>query len=83
MCLQLDLVADILSGPGVLLTTYTGVRLHADLLLPGAWSYVVLDEGHKIRNPDAAVTVTCKQVSNEHLMYCFVFLSCGSAHVLA
>lgn len=26
------------------------------------WHYVILDEGHKIRNPNAAVTLACKQV---------------------
>lgn len=26
------------------------------------WHYVILDEGHKIRNPYAGVTVACKQV---------------------
>ncbi|XP_065178791.1 DNA excision repair protein ERCC-6-like isoform X2 [Sycon ciliatum] len=60
------LVRTILSSGGVLLTTYTGVRLHADLLLPGRWSYVILDEGHKIRNPDAVITVTCKMFKTCH-----------------
>lgn len=60
--MQETLVRRVLSGTGVLVTTYSAVRIHADLLLPGAWSYVVLDEGHKIRNPDAAITITCKQV---------------------
>lgn len=48
---------------GIVLTTYEGLRAHRDLLLPLPWSYVVLDEGHKIRNPDADVTLVCKQVS--------------------
>ena len=47
---------------GVLVTTYAGVRIYRELLLAVKWDYVVLDEGHKIRNPDAEVTLTCKQV---------------------
>ena len=31
-----------------------------------AWQYVVLDEGHKIRNPDAAITQVCKRFSTSH-----------------
>ena len=27
------------------------------------WGYVVLDEGHKIRNPDSDITLVAKQVS--------------------
>lgn len=39
----------------VLLTTYEQLRLQRDLLLPVRWGVAVLDEGHKIRNPDAEV----------------------------
>ncbi|EMP26566.1 DNA excision repair protein ERCC-6 [Chelonia mydas] len=30
------------------------------------WHYVILDEGHKIRNPNAAVTLACKQFRTPH-----------------
>jgi hypothetical protein len=33
------------------------------------WSYAVIDEGHKIRNPSAAVTEAAKRVSIL-LLYC-------------
>ena len=46
----------------MLVTTYTGVKLYQDLLLPHKWDYVVLDEGHKIKNPDTEITLACKQV---------------------
>lgn len=49
-------------GSGVLVTTYAGVRIYRDLLLSRKWDYVVLDEGHKIRNPDSEITLVCKQV---------------------
>ena len=31
------------------------MRLQRDLLLNVPWGYAILDEGHKIRNPDAEV----------------------------
>lgn len=50
------------SCEGVVLTTYEGLRGSAAELLPVQWGYVVLDEGHRIRNPDAEITLVCKQV---------------------
>jgi len=48
----------------VMITSYQGVRLYRDSLLRYKWDYIILDEGHKIRNPDADITLTCKQVSS-------------------
>lgn len=59
-----DLVCD--SRAGLLLTTYDQMRIHRDLLLPVHWGCVVLDEGHKIRNPDSEITLVCKQVQTVH-----------------
>jgi DNA excision repair protein ERCC-6 len=42
------------------------MRLNAALLLAQRWQYVVLDEGHKIRNPDAEVTLICKRFNTGH-----------------
>jgi len=50
----------------VLITTYEGIRLNAPHLLKQDWEYVLLDEGHKIRNPDAAITVTIKNFPTSH-----------------
>ncbi|KOS16757.1 DNA repair and recombination protein RAD26 [Escovopsis weberi] len=47
----------------VLVTTYTGLQTYAEQLLPIEWEYAVLDEGHKIRNPNAEITVTCKELN--------------------
>ncbi|KAF4950583.1 hypothetical protein FSARC_13151 [Fusarium sarcochroum] len=47
----------------VLVTTYTGLQTYAETLLPVQWDYAVLDEGHKIRNPNAEITVTCKELN--------------------
>ncbi|KAI1337822.1 SNF2 family N-terminal domain-containing protein [Xylariaceae sp. FL0016] len=46
----------------VLVTTYAGLQTYQDLLIPVNWGYAVLDEGHKIRNPNAAITVCCKEL---------------------
>lgn len=46
----------------VLVTTYSGLQTYAELLIPVDWGYVVLDEGHKIRNPNTAITIYCKEL---------------------
>ena len=46
----------------ILVTTYTGLQTYADLLIPTEWEYAVLDEGHKIRNPNIAITIYCKEL---------------------
>ncbi|CDH59745.1 dna repair and recombination protein rad26 [Lichtheimia corymbifera JMRC:FSU:9682] len=51
---------------GVLVTTYNGVQAYRQILLKHRWGYVVLDEGHKIRNPDSETTLACKQFKTSH-----------------
>ena len=46
----------------VLVTTYASVQIYGDMLATMDWGYAVLDEGHKIRNPNAAVTIACKEL---------------------
>ncbi|EEB08942.1 SNF2 family helicase Rhp26 [Schizosaccharomyces japonicus yFS275] len=46
----------------ILITTYAGLRIYSDLLLPREWGYCILDEGHKIRNPDAEISILSKQL---------------------
>ena len=54
-------IAETLTRSGVLVTTYEGLRVHAAALTSGVrWGYAILDEGHRIRNPDAAVTIAAK-----------------------
>lgn len=57
-----ELVEKVVWDGHVIITTYAGVRIYARYLLPVKWGYVVLDEGHKIRNPDSFITITCKQL---------------------
>eukprot|EP00753_Platysulcus_tardus_P011292 PLAT3281.24.p1 GENE.PLAT3281.24~~PLAT3281.24.p1 ORF type:complete len:1228 (+),score=372.28 PLAT3281.24:378-3686(+) len=61
-----DVVRDIVRRGGVLITTYQTMRNYSDLLLQPQWGYVVLDEGHHVRNPDAAVTIACKHLQTTH-----------------
>ncbi|KAJ3129731.1 hypothetical protein HK100_008455 [Physocladia obscura] len=61
-----ELVDRVVKSGHVLLTTYEGVRVYREILLPVAWAYVVLDEGHKIRNADADITLACKKLRTPH-----------------
>ncbi|KAF5302011.1 hypothetical protein FQA39_LY10481 [Lamprigera yunnana] len=60
------LVQDINKGNGVLLTTYSGILKHKDLLFDFNWHYFILDEGHKIRNSGSKVSVAVKQLHTPH-----------------
>ncbi|TWU74949.1 hypothetical protein ED733_005292 [Metarhizium rileyi] len=57
------IVRGVVDEGHVLVTTYTGLQTYAEELLPVLWDYAVLDEGHKIRNPNAEITVTCKELN--------------------
>ncbi|KAJ1923164.1 DNA repair protein rhp26 [Tieghemiomyces parasiticus] len=61
-----DIVRTIFRGGHIVVTTYAGVRIHRRAILGRTWGYVVLDEGHKIRNPDAEITLTCKRLRTPH-----------------
>ena len=54
------------SESGLLITTYEQLRILGDKLLDIEWGYAVLDEGHRIRNPNAEVTLVCKQLQTVH-----------------
>ncbi|KAE8794546.1 DNA repair and recombination protein RAD26 [Hordeum vulgare] len=54
------------SGSGLLLTTYEQLSIIREKLLDIEWGYVVLDEGRRIRNPNAEVTLVCKQLQTVH-----------------
>lgn len=57
-----QLVAKIAKHSGVLITSYSTLTIEQELLHNQNWHYVILDEGHIIRNPDAQVTIAAKQV---------------------
>jgi DNA excision repair protein ERCC-6 len=43
-------------------TTYENVRRNPEIWTNHRWSYVVIDEAQKIRNPDADITLVCKVI---------------------
>lgn len=49
-----------------MITTYDAVRINQDILIDHEWGYVILDEGHRIRNPDAETTLTVKRFETPH-----------------
>ena len=57
-----QIVDRVVSEGHVLVTTYSGLQSYAQLLIPVEWEYAVLDEGHKIRNPNTAITIYCKEL---------------------
>jgi DNA excision repair protein ERCC-6 len=60
---QAERVVDRVERLGhVLVTTYAGLQTYGDVLIPMEWDYVVLDEGHQIRNPNTAITIHCKEL---------------------
>eukprot|EP01138_Halocafeteria_seosinensis_P006386 gb/GECG01006528.1/.p1 GENE.gb/GECG01006528.1/~~gb/GECG01006528.1/.p1 ORF type:complete len:1296 (+),score=186.76 gb/GECG01006528.1/:1-3888(+) len=46
--------------------TYEGFRRNADMLASLPWQYVILDEGHKIRNPATDIATAVKTVPTVH-----------------
>lgn len=54
------------SESGLLITTYEQLRLQGEKLLNIEWGYSVLDEGHRIRNPNSEITLVCKQLQTVH-----------------
>ncbi|XP_017887292.1 DNA excision repair protein ERCC-6-like isoform X2 [Ceratina calcarata] len=55
-----------LKSGGVLVTSYTSMLKHKDLLVASQWHYVILDEGHKIRNPQTKISKAVKEFSTPH-----------------
>lgn len=58
-----ELIEKVVKDGHVIITTYAGLRIYAKHLLNVKWGYAVLDEGHKIRNPDSYITITAKQLN--------------------
>jgi len=47
-------------------TTFENVRRHEEIWTNHDWSYVVIDEAQKIRNPTADITLVCKRLKTPH-----------------
>ncbi|XP_045212633.2 DNA excision repair protein ERCC-6-like [Mercenaria mercenaria] len=61
-----DLIRHIVKNNGILVTSYSTLVLQQEHILPYDWHYIILDEGHKIRNPDVKATLVCKQFRTPH-----------------
>jgi DNA excision repair protein ERCC-6 len=48
------------------ITTYENLRKNVDVWVKHDWGMVVIDEGQKIKNPDADVTLACKRIRTPH-----------------
>lgn len=59
-------VKRVLEEGHVLVTTYSGLQSYAPLLIPIEWGCAILDEGHKIRNPNTSITIHCKELRTPH-----------------
>lgn len=60
------IVQKVVDEGHVLVTTYSGLTTYKEMFQHVEWSYTVLDEGHKIRNPDAEVSLAAKQLRTVH-----------------
>lgn len=80
--LQEKLIPEIVSCHGILITSYSAVRNMQDILQHWDWHYIILDEGHKIRNPNAGITTACKQVVLNFATFCFFYIFVGN-HLLS
>ena len=74
-----QILRSVVDDGDVLVTTYEAVRIAANhdakvhargsasaSLLSVTWSYAVLDEGHRVRNPDAAVSAAARSIVATH-----------------
>ena len=61
-----SLIRSVGEKGGILITSYVGLVNSQSELLKYSWHYVILDEGHKIRNPDAQITLAVKQIPTPH-----------------
>ncbi|KAL3419591.1 SNF2 family domain-containing protein [Phlyctema vagabunda] len=57
---------DQLGKSDIIITSYDICRNDADVLTPLNWNYLVLDEGHLIKNPRAKVTIAVKTLQSNH-----------------
>ena len=60
------LFQSVTSSQGVLITSFSGLVSNKAELLKQNFDYIILDEGHKIRNPDAQITLAVKEFPTSH-----------------
>ncbi|KAF7545626.1 hypothetical protein G7Z17_g9034 [Cylindrodendrum hubeiense] len=57
---------DKLGETDIIITSYDVCRNDSDILDKHNWNYVVLDEGHLIKNPKAKITQAVKRLASNH-----------------
>lgn len=57
-----EIIDRVIEKGHVLVTTYVGLRIYSKHILPHEWGYTILDEGHKIRNPNSEISLACKRI---------------------
>jgi TATA-binding protein-associated factor len=57
---------DKLSSTDIVITSYDVCRNDTEVLEKYSWNYVVLDEGHLIKNPKAKITIAVKKLPSNH-----------------
>lgn len=57
---------DVLDKTDVVITSYDVCRNDSDILAKYTWNYIVLDEGHLIKNPKAKITIAVKRFASNH-----------------
>eukprot|EP01028_Stygiella_incarcerata_P000470 TRINITY_DN1065_c0_g2_i6.p1 TRINITY_DN1065_c0_g2~~TRINITY_DN1065_c0_g2_i6.p1 ORF type:complete len:920 (-),score=274.82 TRINITY_DN1065_c0_g2_i6:172-2931(-) len=58
---EASVVKNVLKKGHILIVPYETLRSRQELFVNRDWNYVILDEGHIIRNPFAEITLTIKQ----------------------
>ncbi|XP_063918489.1 DNA excision repair protein ERCC-6-like [Zophobas morio] len=61
-----NLIKEMTKSKGVVITSYGGILKYIDYLTQYDWHYLILDEGHKIRNPNAKISIAVKQIRTPH-----------------
>ncbi|KAL2752469.1 hypothetical protein ACRALDRAFT_1044516 [Sodiomyces alcalophilus JCM 7366] len=57
---------DSLDKTDIVVTSYDVCRNDVDILVRYNWNYIVLDEGHLIKNPKAKISLAVKRLASNH-----------------
>lgn len=63
---KVQLIKEIHKSKGIIVTTYISILKYKDDLINYNWHYLILDEGHKIRNSSAKISVALKHIRTPH-----------------
>lgn len=61
-----ELIREMFRCHGILITTYAGIVKHSQAIEVHNWHYVILDEGHKIRNSDTQISRVVRKIKTPH-----------------